>query len=163
MSTKSYMLNPQCLQDHNIQSWRFFIFFCLCPRGTTNSQRLQTQIFEGDMDVSLHILVPKWVRYVSPKSHTQKSCGTCWKKSFSATGFAKIRIQRLVFWQIKKHMRNHWIQNPNGEHMLTCLMNKEIFYKKIKTKVSIFRSNCKSPNLIIFVLKRGCENDWIRW
>jgi hypothetical protein len=47
--------------------------------------------------VPLHILVFKWVRYMSPKSHTRKRCGTLRKKSFSARGYAEIYIQRPFF------------------------------------------------------------------
>jgi hypothetical protein len=47
--------------------------------------------------VPLHILVCKWVRYKSSKSHTHKRCGTLRKKSFSARGYAEIHIQRPLF------------------------------------------------------------------
>jgi hypothetical protein len=59
-------------------------------------------------------------------------------------------------------MRNHCIENPNGENMLTCLMRREKSFSKIITKISIFSANSKSPNLIMYVLERGSENDWIR-
>jgi hypothetical protein len=47
--------------------------------------------------VPLHILVSKWVRYMSPKFHTYKRCGTLRKKSFSTKGYAEIHIQRPFF------------------------------------------------------------------
>jgi hypothetical protein len=47
--------------------------------------------------VPLHILVSKWVKYMSSKSHTHKRCGTLRKKSFSARGYAEIHIQRPYF------------------------------------------------------------------
>jgi hypothetical protein len=47
--------------------------------------------------VLLHILVSKWVRYMSPKFHTHKRCGTLRKKSFSARGYAEFHIQRPFF------------------------------------------------------------------
>jgi hypothetical protein len=69
------------------------------------AQREQ-QSFEGQKknhflkkiwNVPLHILVFKWVRYMSSKSHTHKRCGTLRKKSFSARGYAEIHIQRPFF------------------------------------------------------------------
>jgi hypothetical protein len=47
--------------------------------------------------VPLHILVSKWVRYMSSRSHIHKRCGTLRKKSFSARGYAEIHIQRPFF------------------------------------------------------------------
>jgi hypothetical protein len=44
--------------------------------------------------VPLHILVFKWVRYMSPKSHTHKRCVTLRKKLFSIRGYAEIHIRR---------------------------------------------------------------------
>jgi hypothetical protein len=99
---------------------------------------------------------------MSPKSHTQKRCGTMRKNSSSARRYAEIHIQRPVFDQKKKHTRNHCIQNTNSEHMLTCLMKREEFFPKINTKISIFSANSKSPKLIIFILERVSRNDWIR-
>jgi hypothetical protein len=58
------------------------------------------QSFEGQRShflVPLHILVSKWVRYMPPKSHTHKRCGTLRKKSFSARKYAGIHIQRPFF------------------------------------------------------------------
>jgi hypothetical protein len=60
----------------------------------------------------------KWVSYMSPKSHTHKKCGTLRKKSFSARGYAEIHIQRPFFDNKKRHIKNSWIENPNGENML---------------------------------------------
>jgi hypothetical protein len=37
--------------------------------------------------VLVHILVSKWVRYMSPKSHTHKRCGTWRKKSDTKASF----------------------------------------------------------------------------
>jgi hypothetical protein len=37
-----------------------------------------------------------------------------------------------------------------------------IFFQK-KSKILIFSPNYKSPNLNIFILWRGSDNDWIRW
>jgi hypothetical protein len=34
---------------------------------------------------------------MSPKAHTQRRCGTMWKKSFSGRGYAEIHIQRPIF------------------------------------------------------------------
>jgi hypothetical protein len=47
--------------------------------------------------VPLHILVSKWVRYMSSKSHTHKRCGTLRKKSFSTRGYAEVHIRRPFF------------------------------------------------------------------
>jgi hypothetical protein len=55
---------------------------------------------------------------MSPKSHTHKKCGTLRKKSFSARGYAEIHIQRPFFDNKKRHIKNSWIENPNGENML---------------------------------------------
>jgi hypothetical protein len=54
---------------------------------------------------------------MSPKSHTHKRYATLRKKSFSARGYVEIHIQRPFFGN-KKHMKNYFIQNPNGEHIL---------------------------------------------
>ena len=59
-------------------------------------------------------------------------------------------------------MKNRYIENPNDEDMLTCLMKGEEFISQINTKMLIFSINSKSSKLIIFVLERGSENDWIR-
>jgi hypothetical protein len=47
--------------------------------------------------VPFRILVSKWVRYMPPKSHTNKRCGTLRKKSFFVRGYAEIHIQRPFF------------------------------------------------------------------
>jgi hypothetical protein len=39
------------------------------------------------------------------------------KKSFSARGCAEIHIQR-PFFDNKKDIKNHCIENPKGQHML---------------------------------------------
>jgi hypothetical protein len=59
-------------------------------------------------------------------------------------------------------MRNYWIENPNGEYMVPCLMKKEEFFKKKERKISIFGGNSKLHGLIMFVLEKGSDNDWIR-
>jgi hypothetical protein len=64
----------------------------------------KNHFLKGIWNVTLHILVPKWVRYMSPKSHTKKRCGTLWKNSFSARGYAEIHTQGLVF-EPKKSIR----------------------------------------------------------
>jgi hypothetical protein len=43
---------------------------------------------------------------MSPKSHTQKRCGTLRKKSFSARGYAEIHIQRPFFDKKKTYKKN---------------------------------------------------------
>jgi hypothetical protein len=52
-----------------------------------------------------------------------KRCGTLRKKSFSAWGYAEIHIQRPFFDnKQKRHIKNHCIENPNGEHILECFL-----------------------------------------
>jgi hypothetical protein len=47
--------------------------------------------------VGLQILVSRWVRYMSTKSHTHTRCGTLRKSSISTRGYAEIHIQRPFF------------------------------------------------------------------
>jgi hypothetical protein len=47
--------------------------------------------------VGLQILVSRWVRYMSTKSHTHMRCGTLKKSSISTRGYAEIHIQRPFF------------------------------------------------------------------
>ena len=69
----------------------------------------KNHFLKGIWNFTLHILVPKWVRYMSPKSHTEMRYGTLWKNSFSARGYAEIHTQGLVFdtkksiWEIHVH------------------------------------------------------------
>jgi hypothetical protein len=162
MSTKSYIPILTVCKIITFKVEIYFYFFCLCPRGTADIWRLKTQVLKEIWNVALHFIVPKWVRYMSPKSHTQKKCGTCWKKSFSARGYDEIHIQRPVF-PGKKHIGE--IIELKIQTVSTCLLASwegRIFSPK-KTKISNFSDNSKSPRLIIFVLERGSENDWIRW
>jgi hypothetical protein len=96
MSTKSYTLIPHCLQDHNVQSWQRS-FFPLHPERAAKFWRPKNHFWKQIWNVPLHILVSKWVRNMSSKSHTYKRCGTLRKKSFSAGGYAEIHIQRPFF------------------------------------------------------------------
>jgi hypothetical protein len=74
------------------------IIFFAYARGVQQTFRgSENHFFKGIWNVILHILVPNCVRYMSPKSHTQNMCGTCFKKSFSARGYDEIHIQRPVF------------------------------------------------------------------
>jgi hypothetical protein len=45
----------------------------------------------------LWILIPRWVGYMSTKSHTYTMCGTLRKSSISTRGYAEIHIQRPFF------------------------------------------------------------------
>jgi hypothetical protein len=74
---------------------------------------------------------------MSSKSHTHKRCGTLRKKSFSTRGYAEIHIQR-PFFHNKNSMKNSWIENPNGENMLYCLLYTYKFLVLKNTKISIF-------------------------
>jgi hypothetical protein len=47
--------------------------------------------------VGLQILVSRWIRYMSTKSHTHTRCGTLRKSSISTRGYAEIHIQRPFF------------------------------------------------------------------
>jgi hypothetical protein len=61
---------------------------------------------------------------MSSKSHTHKRCGTLRKNSFSARGYAEINTKTYKdrFLTIKIAHKNSWIENPNGENMLYCLL-----------------------------------------
>jgi hypothetical protein len=52
------------------------------------------------------------------KFHAHKRCGTLRKSSISTMGSAEIHIQRPVFDNKKKHMKNSCIENPNCGNML---------------------------------------------
>jgi hypothetical protein len=43
------------------------------------------------------ILVSRWVRYMSTKSHIHRRCGTLRKILFSTWGYAEIHLQRPFF------------------------------------------------------------------
>jgi hypothetical protein len=52
------------------------------------------------------------------KFYAHERCGTLRKTSISTMGSAEIHIQRPVFDNKKKHMKNSCIENPNGGNML---------------------------------------------
>jgi hypothetical protein len=73
------------------------VFFPCAQRGQQSFEGQKNHFLKYIWNVPLHILVPKYVRYISSKSHTHKRCGTLRKKSFSAWGYTEIHIQRPFF------------------------------------------------------------------
>jgi hypothetical protein len=76
--------------------------------------------------VPFNILVFKWIRYMSPKSHTYKRCGILRKKSFSARGYVESHTYTLV---LRLHIEILFLRNA---------------------KISIFNGISKFFKLIIF-------------
>jgi hypothetical protein len=118
MSTKSYTFIPYCLQDHKVQSWKFFFF--PCALGVQQS------------------LVPRWVRYMSSKSHIHERYGTLKKTSFWTKGYSEINIQRPFF----DNKNSIWkILGLKIQTVETCSKASSTctnFYFWKKTKISIF-------------------------
>jgi hypothetical protein len=83
------------------------------------------------------------------------------KNHFSQGGMLKSTYKGRFLTQ-KNHIRNYWIENPNSEHMVICLMEREELKNKIKTKFLNFSPYSKSTDLNIFILEMGCKKDWIR-
>jgi hypothetical protein len=63
---------------------------CNKAKGFKHEKRQQSfegqknQVLKWVWNVPLHILVSKWIRYMCPKSHTHKRCGSLRKESISA-------------------------------------------------------------------------------
>jgi hypothetical protein len=107
------------------------------------------QSFEGQKNhflkwiwnVPLHILVSKWVSYMSTKSHINKRCGTLRKKLFSSRGYAEIYIHR-AFLTIKKIYKKlfYW-KSRRWAHILVPWLYIIFF---------CFEKNWKSQILVAF-------------
>jgi hypothetical protein len=92
MPTKSYTLIPYHLWGHNIQSWRKS-FFCPCPRGTEIFWGPKKSLSQVDMECASLDSYPRWIRYMSTRSHAHTRCGTVRKSSISTRGYVEIHIQ----------------------------------------------------------------------
>jgi hypothetical protein len=73
------------------------VFIPCVLQGQQSFEDQKNHSFKYIWNEPIHILVFNWVRYMSPKSHTHKRCGTLRKKSFFARGYAEIHIQSLFF------------------------------------------------------------------
>jgi hypothetical protein len=82
---------------------------------------------------------------MSTKSHIHKRCEALRKILFSTRGYAEIHIQRSFFDNKEGIKKNCCIENPNGEHMLWCVvyLHDFIFFQKIK--ILIFGGISKNP------------------
>jgi hypothetical protein len=96
MPSKSHIIIPYHLRDHNIQSWRKS-FFCPCKRGTTVFWGPKKPLFKLDLEWASLDSYPRWVKYMSTKSHAHTRYGTLRKSSISTREYAEIHIQRLFF------------------------------------------------------------------
>jgi hypothetical protein len=97
----------------------------------------------------LHIIIPKWVRYMAKKSHAHKKCGIMRKSSFCIKGYAKFHIQRPFFDYNKGHMKNSSLQI---QRMATYFGASSIlnFCFLKNTKISSFGGFLEFFNLIVF-------------
>jgi hypothetical protein len=100
--------------------------------------------------VQLQILVSRWVRYMSTKSHICKKCGILRMKIFSIMGYAQIHKQRPFFWQSKRHLKNYCIKNSNSEHMHWCLFYTHTLCFLKNIKISNFGGISKFLKLIVW-------------
>jgi hypothetical protein len=97
MSTKSYTFIPHHLQDHNVQSWQKS-FFPLRPKGTTEFWSPKKPFKKVD------ILVSKWVRFMSPRSHIQRRVEH-WEKNHFPQGDMLKNTYKGRFLTIKKDIQ----------------------------------------------------------
>jgi hypothetical protein len=73
------------------------VFFAPAKGGQQSFGVQENHFFKYIENEPLQILVPRWVRYMSTKSHAQTRCWTLRKSSISTRGYAEIHIQRPFF------------------------------------------------------------------
>ena len=76
----------------NVQRWWNF-FFPYAQRRQQSFRGHNDHFLRYIWNVALYVIIPKWVRYMSTKSHIHKSYGTL-KNIFSIRGYAKIYLQK---------------------------------------------------------------------
>jgi hypothetical protein len=113
--------------------------------------------------VPLWILIPRWVRYMSTKSHAHTRCGTLSKTSISTRGYAEIHIQRSFFynknsiWKILG-LKIRTVETCSNASS-TCITF--YFWKTLKSRfLVVFQSFIYGQNLAI--LGRNCciDSGW---
>ena len=129
MYIKSHIQIPYQLWDHNIQRWRISFFPLVVERvtsflrakktilGEKFDMRLFTFLFLGELGTCLCNFYP----HTTYKTYRNAWLST-WRYAEICTHFQKL----------KKHVKNYWIENPNGKIMPYYHFYK---YKKQNLKV----------------------------
>ena len=73
------------------------IFFSPIPMGDNRVLEAKKKLLKVDIDSAHFILIPRWIRYISTKSHTHKRFGISRKKIFSTMRYYENHQQRLFF------------------------------------------------------------------
>jgi hypothetical protein len=131
MSTKSYILIPHCLQDHNIQIWQKS-FFSLCPTGTIEFWRKIKPFFKVDIGMCLSIFL-----FLSESSTCAQDVWRIEKNIIFHKGYVENSHIKAIFWQCKRHIKNYCIENPNCECIYSSTSPTQISFlllKKIESR-----------------------------
>jgi hypothetical protein len=109
-------LIPHRLQDHNVQSWKKVFFHCAL-KGQQSFEGQKT-IFKNRYGMSLSIFLFLSEVGTCPQNLISTRGVEHWGKNHFLQGVCWNSHTKAIFWPKKRHIKNSWIENPNGENML---------------------------------------------